>query len=94
MRPSHFCPALVALSLLVLSSCGPSEAPTSPATGTRSRTPVSTEPSATASTSSSASPDPGNDGDLNFVVETFDGGEFSLAQHRGMPVVLNFWESW
>lgn len=29
-----------------------------------------------------------------FTVETFDGEAFSLAEHRGTPVVLNFWESW
>lgn len=25
---------------------------------------------------------------------TFEGGTFSLAEQRGTPVVLNFWESW
>ena len=30
----------------------------------------------------------------DFTVDTFDGGTFSLAEERGTPVVLNFWESW
>ena len=30
----------------------------------------------------------------DFSVETFDGDVFSLAEQRGTPVVLNFWESW
>lgn len=30
----------------------------------------------------------------DFTVETFDGEQFRLADHRGTPVVLNFWESW
>jgi cytochrome oxidase Cu insertion factor (SCO1/SenC/PrrC family) len=28
------------------------------------------------------------------AVTTFEGERFSLAEHRGTPVVLNFWESW
>jgi cytochrome oxidase Cu insertion factor (SCO1/SenC/PrrC family) len=30
----------------------------------------------------------------DFTVETFDGTTFSLGEHSGTPVVLNFWESW
>ena len=30
----------------------------------------------------------------DFSFETFDGKTFSLAEQRGTPVVLNFWESW
>lgn len=30
----------------------------------------------------------------HFEVTTFDGRTFSLAEQRGTPVVLNFWESW
>ncbi|MPZ91826.1 MAG: redoxin domain-containing protein [Actinobacteria bacterium] len=30
----------------------------------------------------------------DFSFETFEGETFSLAELRGTPVVLNFWESW
>jgi cytochrome oxidase Cu insertion factor (SCO1/SenC/PrrC family) len=30
----------------------------------------------------------------DFQVETFEGETFALSDHRGTPVVLNFWESW
>ncbi|MGH2775388.1 MAG: peroxiredoxin family protein [Actinomycetota bacterium] len=30
----------------------------------------------------------------DFSFETFEGETFSLADQRGTPVVLNFWESW
>ena len=30
----------------------------------------------------------------DFTIETFEGDTFQLARQRGMPVVLNFWESW
>ena len=28
------------------------------------------------------------------TLPTFDGGTFNLSQHRGQPVVINFWASW
>lgn len=31
---------------------------------------------------------------LEFAVTTFEGETFRLSDHRGKPVVLNFWESW
>jgi hypothetical protein len=30
----------------------------------------------------------------DFSVKTFEGSTFRLSDHRGTPVVLNFWESW
>lgn len=30
----------------------------------------------------------------DFSFETFEGDSFSLAEQRGTPVVVNFWESW
>ena len=30
----------------------------------------------------------------DFSFETFEGDTFTLAEQRGTPVVLNFWESW
>ena len=34
------------------------------------------------------------EGAPDFEVSTFDGTNFALADHRGTPVVINFWESW
>ena len=36
----------------------------------------------------------GSDAAPDFSFETFEGETFSLAEQRGTPVVLNFWESW
>lgn len=30
----------------------------------------------------------------DFTIETFDGGQFSLAEQQGKIVVMNFWASW
>ncbi|NJN81193.1 MAG: redoxin domain-containing protein [Caldilineaceae bacterium] len=30
----------------------------------------------------------------DFALETLNGENFSLAEHRGTPVVLNFWATW
>jgi hypothetical protein len=30
----------------------------------------------------------------DFTVTTFEGDRFRLGEHKGTPVVLNFWESW
>ncbi len=44
---------------------------------------------------SEASPAPGASGtSTDFTVTTFEGEEFSTADARGKPLVLNFWESW
>ena len=29
-----------------------------------------------------------------FAMQLLDGGEFSLSNHEGVPVVMNFWASW
>ncbi len=77
---------IVTLALLSLlgSACGSAQQP-GPAGGARST--EKTEGSESrASAAADAAP--------NFTVTTFDGGTFSLAEQRGTPVVLNFWESW
>lgn len=30
----------------------------------------------------------------DFTVEVIEGGDFTLSEQRGQPVVLNFWASW
>ncbi|MGH2757690.1 MAG: TlpA family protein disulfide reductase [Actinomycetota bacterium] len=39
-------------------------------------------------------PAPDSGAEIEFQVDTFDGSTFALSQHRGTPVVINFWESW
>ena len=31
---------------------------------------------------------------MDFTLPLFGGGEFALREHRGQPVVINFWASW
>ncbi|HZA41618.1 MAG TPA: redoxin domain-containing protein [Actinomycetota bacterium] len=87
---------LVVAVAFVAAACG-GDSPE--ASGDQSRSP---------SVAGASSPDPGSNrngkqnGDQSepedlapdFSVETFDGDTFKLSDHRGTPVVLNFWESW
>ena len=71
-----------ATAVVVLTGCG--GAATTTETNTRSA-PEST-PSGEGSDTRVQAPD--------FSFETFESKTFSLAEQRGTPVVLNFWESW
>ena len=51
-------------------------------------------PSAGKSPAPKPTADPPENPAPDLSVETFDGDTFSLAEQRGTPVVLNFWESW
>jgi cytochrome c biogenesis protein CcmG/thiol:disulfide interchange protein DsbE len=31
---------------------------------------------------------------VDFTIKTFDGGSFTLSEHAGSPVLINFWASW
>ncbi len=31
---------------------------------------------------------------VDFTIKTFDGGAFTLSDHAGSPVLINFWASW
>ena len=74
--------ASVAGSVLVLASCA-----------TTGSGPTGTQPETSDRSSSRAEGDREGEGP-DFVVETFEGDTLSLAEQRGTPVVLNFWESW
>ena len=68
----------VAVAAVVLAGCGEGPAP-----GTAG------------STGTHAGGDAGEPAaGLDFTVTTFEGETFRLSDHRGTPVVLNFWESW
>jgi hypothetical protein len=82
-NPVRFKPVVVcATAVVVLTACG--GAATTTETNTRSA------PESTPSEKGSGTRVPAPD----FSFETFQGKTFSLAEQRGTPVVLNFWESW
>lgn len=90
-RMNRVAPAALAIAALVFSACGGSRstdaAPDSTAPPGSTAAPASTvPPGSKEAPASKDAPD--------FTVETFEGEAFSLAEHRGTPVVLNFWESW
>ena len=72
---------LCATAIVALAACGGSAT-----TGTDAR--PAPESSAPEGGSGTGVPAP------DFSFETFEGETFSLAEQRGTPVVLNFWESW
>jgi hypothetical protein len=87
----------LAISIALIGAACGSEDPE--AAGSRSRPPPRA-PAPSAEPEENDSGDPSGEEaepeDLapDFSVETFDGDTFKLSEHRGMPVVLNFWESW
>ncbi len=81
--------ALIALVLMVFPACASSpENPT--ATADAGSTPTAPSGEKGGSSKGEGAPWTGPD----FSVETFDGETFTLADHAGTPIVLNFWESW
>lgn len=68
----------VAVAAIVLAGCGDSPAPGTAGSAAPGVRGDAGEPA--------AGPD--------FTVTTFEGETFRLSDHRGTPVVLNFWESW
>ena len=71
-------------SVLILASC---------ATATTDRDPARAQPDTGDRLTSRATPDDQPEGP-DFTIQTFEGDAFSLAEQRGTPVVINFWESW
>ena len=78
-------PGLLLAALMLVASCKPTEESAAPAA------PVAATAPATASTDVAEPPKPEMPA---LVVDTFDGGKFDLAQHRGKWVVVNFWATW
>ena len=77
----HKVAALVSVALMVALSACAGETSGNTSTGTETRPSGGTDEGATRE-----APD--------FSFETFEGDTFTLAEQRGTPVVLNFWESW
>jgi hypothetical protein len=93
MRPIRYILLLLAVALIV-AGCG-SDDPE--AGGDRASTPPA--PSAEPGGANQGGKQDGDqakpeDGAPDFTVETFEGDTFRLSEHSGVPVVLNFWESW
>ncbi len=81
--PAGFKPLVVcATAVVVLTACGGAT--------TTTKTNTQSAPESTPSEEGSSTRVPAPD----FSFETFEGKTFNLAEQRGTPVVLNFWESW
>ncbi len=80
----HRLVAAIAAAMLLVASCGGAETPP------QAESPSNAPPAGNGNSSDSGSKDLAPD----FSVQTFDGEAFRLSDHRGTPVVLNFWESW
>lgn len=76
---------LLFATLVLAASCKPTEQAAPPATPAVAAVPP------TVSTDAAEPPKPEMP---VLVVDTFDGGKFDLAQHRGKWVVVNFWATW
>lgn len=79
MTPTLRSPLLLALVLLAAFASGCGDPPAE---------------SATAPTTESASNASAPSASLDFTRPTHDGGSFTLSDHRGEVVVLNFWATW
>jgi cytochrome oxidase Cu insertion factor (SCO1/SenC/PrrC family) len=77
------------VATVLLTACGGDS--TMPPTADRAPTPQTT-PSPSPDEASGA--DRAADAAPDITVTTFQGDRFSLADHRGMPVVINFFDSW
>lgn len=83
--------AVFVATFLVLASCGQVlEEGSSSGGGPLERRDANDGPPSGAGNAGGTVPDAAPD----FSVQTFTGERFRLSEHRGTPVVLNFWESW
>ena len=82
--------------VLTLSACGDGPTPraaTDEPTIEAGATP-SEEPSAGSPKADEPKIERAPDAAPDFSVTTFDGARFALSEHTGMPVVINFFDSW
>lgn len=93
MTDRHFRIVAGIAAVLLLSACGPSPSP--PVQAPVVVTPVAPAPAADPAPAPAA---PAADAPKpevpTLVVDTFGGGKFTLAEHRGQWVVVNFWATW
>jgi hypothetical protein len=80
---------LVLVAVVLLSGCGAGTRV--PPASDRASNPQTPPPG---SQDEPSAIDPDADAAPDITVTTFDGDRFSLTDHRGMPVVINFFDSW
>ena len=80
---------LAIVSLVLATACGTSSDVAAPDRADRPR-----EGSPTRSPRAPDAPTEVSNPAPDFAFETFEGETFRLSEHRGTPIVLNFWESW
>ena len=79
---------IAGFACLALAACGP------PNTGTAT-TPAPAATQSPAVVAKTPAPEPAEKPAVpTLVVDTFDGGKFDLADHRGHWVIVNFWATW
>lgn len=93
MTHRHFRNVAGIAAVLLLSACGPSPSPPAqaPVVVTPSAPAPAAEPAPAPAAPAADAPKPEVP---TLVVDTFGGGKFTLAEHRGQWVVVNFWATW
>ena len=90
--PRTLLPTLATLALLMLSSCKPAATPSG--TDAAKATPAPAAKTAELAPEGGAIPPDTVKERPSLDVRTFAGQDWSLAQHRGKWVVVNFWATW
>jgi cytochrome oxidase Cu insertion factor (SCO1/SenC/PrrC family) len=85
--------AALILVILGLSACGGATQPAEPPSSATTQDPSPAEEPAPEETQPGEVDRP-DDAAPDFSVTTFDGERFTLAEQTGMPVVINFFDSW
>jgi thiol-disulfide isomerase/thioredoxin len=81
-------PGLLLAIIFLAASCKPADAPAPASPAVVAGAPA-TVPAAAEELAQDPKPEL-----PSLVVDTFDGGKFDLAEHRGKWVVVNFWATW
>ncbi|MDQ4144321.1 MAG: redoxin domain-containing protein [Actinomycetota bacterium] len=80
--------------LLVASACGGDAGRTTTGASPGNTSAGTTKTPSDGKNARTSPTEPVEDPAPEFEATTFEGETFSLAEQRGTPVVLNFWESW
>ena len=91
MTHRHFRNVAGIAAVLLLSACGPSPPAQAPVVVTPAAPAPAADPAPAPAAPAADAPKPEVP---TLVVDTFGGGKFTLAEHRGQWVVVNFWATW